>query len=122
MGDEGRETSGKLVQRATERPRDLVQLALTVLGMGGGDGELFGAAKKVVLEALTGPPNPRRPLESTPMQRIEQAMRIAAVSGPTEGAHHKAWVIDQMVRALGGANYDLWRAAQVKPWDTGVAP
>lgn len=32
--------------------------------------------------------------------QIESALTIAAQYGQVDGAHHKAWVIDQMVRAL----------------------
>lgn len=35
-------------------------------------------------------------------QRIAAALEIAAKHGTTDGAHHKMWVIDQMVRALTG--------------------
>lgn len=33
-------------------------------------------------------------------ERIVKALEIAACYGQTDGAHHKTWVIDQMVRAL----------------------
>ena len=35
-------------------------------------------------------------------QRIEKALDIADGNGQIDGDHHKAWVIDQMVRALTG--------------------
>ena len=35
-------------------------------------------------------------------ERIEKAIGLAVRHGGTDGAHHKAWVIDQMVRALTG--------------------
>lgn len=35
-------------------------------------------------------------------KRITKALDIAASCGPVDGAHHKAWAIDQMVRALTG--------------------
>lgn len=38
----------------------------------------------------------------TETQRITKALAIAANLGPIDGDHHKAWVIDQMVRALTG--------------------
>jgi len=37
-----------------------------------------------------------------PTKRIEEALDMARQYGGTDGAHHKAWVIDQMVRALTG--------------------
>lgn len=36
------------------------------------------------------------------VERIEKALSIAVAYGGTDGAHHKDWVIDQMVRALTG--------------------
>ena len=35
-------------------------------------------------------------------ERIELALQIAQQHGQTDGAHHKAWVIDQIVRVLTG--------------------
>lgn len=34
--------------------------------------------------------------------RVATALDIAVQSGQVDGAHHKAWAIDQMVRALTG--------------------
>jgi len=34
--------------------------------------------------------------------RIQKALELAVQSGGVEGDHHKAWVIDQMVRELTG--------------------
>ena len=38
-------------------------------------------------------------------ERIDRALLIAARYGQTDGDHHKAWVIDQMVRTLLGCQY-----------------
>lgn len=38
----------------------------------------------------------------TERERIEKALEIAVGYGSIDGAHHKDWVIDQMVRALTG--------------------
>lgn len=38
----------------------------------------------------------------TPQQRIAKAIQYAVSFGGVDGAHHKDWVIDQMVRALTG--------------------
>ena len=35
-----------------------------------------------------------------PEDRIAQALAVAMSYGNTDGAHHKQWAIDQMVRAL----------------------
>lgn len=39
---------------------------------------------------------------SDPNRRIRKAIEFAVRYGGIEGDHHKAWVIDQMVRALTG--------------------
>jgi hypothetical protein len=38
----------------------------------------------------------------TPEERVEKALAIAIAYGGFDGAHHKDWTIDQMVRALTG--------------------
>jgi hypothetical protein len=66
----------------------------------------------------------------TDEQPIEAALRLAREYGGIDGAHHKAWVIDQMVRALTGDNYERFvadaRAGEDGPntyaWDVGIAP
>lgn len=62
--------------------------------------------------------------------RIEQALQIAAEWTGIDGAHHKQWVIDQMVRALTGDGYAEWVHhynnpgfdAEYDTWDEGIAP
>lgn len=52
---------------------------------------------------------------------ISQALETAIRFGGIDGDHHKAWVIDQMVRLLAGDDYaDLVESNQ--PWDEGIAP
>lgn len=64
-------------------------------------------------------------------RRVERALEMAEECGQFDGAHHKAWVIDQMVRALlGPKRYERWvaayRAGEDGPdtyeWDEGIAP
>ncbi len=63
-------------------------------------------------------------------EAILLALDIAEQYGQTDGAHHKAWVIDQMVLALTGNDYADWVAAyrygedgrETYSWDEGVAP
>ena len=65
----------------------------------------------------------------TDEERIALAL-VAARDGGIDGAHHKMWVIDQMVRALTGPNYERWVRAycdgedgpDTYEWDTGIAP
>jgi hypothetical protein len=52
-------------------------------------------------------------------QGVTAALQIAARYGQIDGAHHKAWVIDQMVRALLGDQYAAWVSDD---WDEGIAP
>ena len=66
----------------------------------------------------------------TPQQRIDSALELAVRYGGIDGSHHKAWVIDQIVRVLAGDHYDDVvrdaRAGDDGPetydWDTGIAP
>lgn len=86
-----------------------------------------------------------------PRDHIDEALRIARMYGKVDGAHHKQWVIDQMVRALTGCpqvridrgpeamphfrkgesfEYLKWVAdfqagedgPETYTWDTGIAP
>lgn len=67
---------------------------------------------------------------ATAHDRVNKALEIAIEYGDFDGAHHKAWVIDQMVRALAAENYnEVIRAAKAGPdgpntygWDIGIAP
>jgi hypothetical protein len=60
----------------------------------------------------------------------EAALDIAFQYGGIDGAHHKTWVIDQMVRALTGDGYEQWvinaRDGEDGPetydWDEGITP
>ena len=67
-----------------------------------------------------------KPLE----ERIQKAIDLAVRFGGIDGAHHKAWVIDQMMRALAGDDYErIVREAKAGSdgpdtydWDVGIAP
>ena len=66
----------------------------------------------------------------TDAERIQSAIDIAVQYGGIDGNHHKAWVIDQMVRALTGDHYDTLVAEacdgedgpDTYEWDVGIAP
>ncbi len=66
----------------------------------------------------------------TDEQRISAALLVAYRYGGIDGAHHKAWIIDQMVRALTGGEYadwiTTWKDGEDGPdtydWDEGIAP
>jgi hypothetical protein len=67
-----------------------------------------------------------------PYARIAAALDVARLYGCTDGAHHKMWVIDQMVRALTGGGggiagpvtdeYREFAADAEDDWDEGIAP
>jgi hypothetical protein len=66
----------------------------------------------------------------TDTERVEQAINMALDWGATDGAHHKQWALDQVVRILAGDRYEQvitdWCAGPDGPymysWDTGIAP
>lgn len=66
----------------------------------------------------------------TDTEKIEKAIELAVMYGGIDGAHHKTWVIDQMVRALAGDKYDKIVAdacagedgPDTFEWDCGIAP
>lgn len=65
-------------------------------------------------------------------RRIAEALNLAESFGQIDGAaRHATWVIDQMVRALLGGEYDAWVEAYEERdengeaaymWDEGIAP
>ena len=66
----------------------------------------------------------------TDEQRIANAITVAFEYGWIDGAHHKAWVIDQMLRILSGDKYsniiadacDGEDGPNTYEWDIGIAP
>lgn len=66
----------------------------------------------------------------TQEEKIAAAIDLAVRYGGISGDHHKAWVIDQMVRVLAGDGYEqLVKEACDGPdgpnsweWDEGIAP
>lgn len=63
-------------------------------------------------------------------EKIQTALKVALTYGGIDGAHHKDWIIDQMVRALTGETYDQWvkdacagtDGPQTFTWEKGIAP
>lgn len=61
---------------------------------------------------------------------VEATVEVARAYGGHDGDHHRAWVVDQMVRALMGDGYAEWvkdwNAGPDGPdsyeWQTGIAP
>lgn len=66
----------------------------------------------------------------TDKERIKEATKIAWQYAQFDGAHHKMWVIDQMLRTiLGEEDYKKFVDAYQTPdgedyytWDVGIAP
>lgn len=66
----------------------------------------------------------------TDKQKIEDAIGLIVQYGGVDGAHHKAWVIDQVLRILAGGEYDevicTICAGDDGPdtyeWDKGIVP
>lgn len=62
--------------------------------------------------------------------KITKALDLAYRFGGVDGGHHKAWLIDQMVRALTGNKYKEWvrltcdgeDGPDTYDWDIGIAP
>lgn len=63
-------------------------------------------------------------------ERIAAAIDAAETGGGTDGAHHKQWALDQVIRALTGPGYEAWRSGyedgedgpETYWWDEGIAP
>ena len=63
-------------------------------------------------------------------RKIDNALDIAREYGGIDGDHHKAWTIDQMVRALTGTKYEDWvkktcegeGGPDTYKWYEGIAP
>ena len=64
------------------------------------------------------------------VDRVTKALDIIMQCGGIDGAHHKQWVLDQVVRALTEDAYEDWVAdhndgedgPDTYDWDVGIAP
>ena len=62
------------------------------------------------------------------LKEVGDAIDVAERFGMIDGAHHKQWVIDQMLQKLMGQDkYKEWRDKMdsdpdYEPWDVGIAP
>ena len=64
------------------------------------------------------------------IEAMEKALELIFEYGQIDGAHHKAWVIDQVVRILCGKEYEKEIAdykngedgADTYEWNIGIAP
>jgi len=55
-------------------------------------------------------------------ETLDKILELAVRYGQIDGAHHKMWVIDQVVRLAAGKDYDEAVADPDRDWDTGIAP
>jgi len=58
---------------------------------------------------------------------VRDALDLIEQYGSIDGGHHKQWLLDQVVRALLGPDYDDWLAEMnadpdYDPWDHGIPP
>jgi hypothetical protein len=69
-------------------------------------------------------------VDASAADKVEAALDAIEHYGGFEGSHHKAWVIDQVARALTGDQYAQWvidmKAGEDGPntydWDEGIPP
>ncbi len=65
-----------------------------------------------------------------PQQKIDKALGMILQYGQIDGSHHKAWVLDQVVRILTGNDYGNFvttacngeEGPNTYEWDEGIAP
>jgi hypothetical protein len=65
-----------------------------------------------------------------PTDRLSVVLDLAEIGGSVDGAHHKQWALDQIVRVVKGPAYDAWRddycsgedGPETYEWDEGIAP
>ena len=70
------------------------------------------------------------PVAENDTERVQLALNVALSYGQDDATHHKAWVIDQMVRVLTADRYERviadYRNGEDGPdtyeWDEGIAP
>lgn len=63
-------------------------------------------------------------------KQIEKVLDLIFEYGQIDGGHHKAWVIDQIVKILTKDKYDEWvknyvydeETGDTYSWDKGIAP
>lgn len=69
-------------------------------------------------------------MSDTDAEKVQKAIDLAVRYGGIDGDHHKAWVIDQMVRTLAGERYEEVvseakagaEGPETYDWDVGITP
>lgn len=60
--------------------------------------------------------------------REQRVLDLIVDYGSIDGAHHKQWVLDQIIRVIIGVNYEAFIEAYMRndegnvAWDVGIAP
>jgi hypothetical protein len=56
--------------------------------------------------------------------KVGLVLELVFADGQVDGAHHKAWVIDQVARIVAGDEYESLVASynELGEWDEGIAP
>jgi hypothetical protein len=108
----------------TARPDDLFAIGNVWLRAVGADcpGDTWVVAAEYVADL------DRIPAGEDP--RVAAVLELVADYAGIDGAHHKQWVLDQVVRILTGPGYDAWIAQWADgedgpatySWDEGIAP
>ena len=86
------------------------------------------SARTPLLEGAVDMPKDHERIAKKLQRQRNRALTIAARYGQIDGGHHKAWVIDQMCRALLGREYARFVAESKRgedgpeTWDEGIAP
>ena len=58
-------------------------------------------------------------------EKIKQIEDLIQRYGGIQGDHHRAWVLDQVMRIIKGDKYHQWVIDEEKagyPWEHGIAP
>lgn len=87
-------------------------------------------ARQIVNARFEDKPREPTAYEMDLKSRIDEALNFIYSYGQTDGEHHKAWVIDQVVRALTREAYGKWVEEYCESddpdgcyeWDEGIAP
>jgi|APSaa5957512622_1039677.scaffolds.fasta_scaffold197691_2 hypothetical protein len=88
------------------------------------------AADTWKFEVQEHPDDAKEAQASKEESRTEAALDLIYRYGSIDGNHHKQWVLDQVVRALKGPDYDAWvtefcdgeDGPNTYFWDEGIAP
>lgn len=64
------------------------------------------------------------------LARANETVQLVTEYGGVDGAHHKQWVLDQVMRSMLADKYEAWVAwyndgpdgPDTYEWDTGIAP